>query len=74
MFVGNLPTDTKEKALKKMFSEFGKVECVRFRNLSRADCMKSLRVSYFSILAFFLIFLKYMTPYSNHEYNGKCLK
>jgi len=43
VFVGNLPTDTKEKALKKMFSEFGKVECVRFRNLSRADCMKSLR-------------------------------
>jgi len=41
VFVGNLPCDTKDKALKKLFSEFGKVESVRFRNLARADEMKT---------------------------------
>merc|ERR1712066_867966 len=37
VFVGNLPVSATKKQLLKMFSEFGKVETVRFRGAARPD-------------------------------------
>ncbi len=45
VFVGNLPGTTTEKTLRKMFKEFGEVECVRFRGAARPDPKTTKRVS-----------------------------
>lgn len=37
VFVGNLPLTTVEKTLKNMFSEYGKIETIRFRSIPRAE-------------------------------------
>lgn len=45
VFVGNLPNDTKENYLKKMFSAYGKVDTLRFRSASRAEMLLPKKVA-----------------------------
>jgi len=45
IFVGNLPTTSKKKQLKKLFADFGKVETVRFRCAGRPDLKTTKKVA-----------------------------
>jgi len=45
VFVGNLPNTTDKNHLKKLFSEFGKVEAIRFRCALRKDLSISKKVA-----------------------------
>ena len=45
VFVGNLPSSTKKKTLKQLFSKVGTVETVRFRGAARPDLKTTKKVA-----------------------------
>jgi len=45
VFVGNLPSSTQKKQLKKLFSEFGQIDTVRFRGAARPDMKTTKKVA-----------------------------
>ena len=45
VFVGNLPSSTKKQVVKTLFSQFGKVETVRFRCAARPDMKTTKKVA-----------------------------
>lgn len=46
IFVGNLPISFKEKHVRRLFSEFGPIESVRFRNIAVGDPKLSKKVAF----------------------------
>lgn len=46
VFVGNVPVNSKEKELQKIFSKYGEIESLRFRSLSRANPKISKRAAF----------------------------
>ena len=44
VFVGNLPIQIKMKQVRRLFSEYGRIESVRFRNVAVSDPKLSKKV------------------------------